>query len=109
MKQSLIIPLITISLNLSAQNKIIGNYRDNFRHHISINKDSTFKNQWIFDVYNYWAKGKWIIEKDTIYFNIIPVFDTLEYKNDSLILSIDEFPERMKTADSLKNTRIHDK
>ena len=46
-----------------------------------------------------WTKGTWTLKGDTVYFNMIPTYDTLRDANgipsDTLILSTDEIPERI--------------
>lgn len=89
-----------VSFKLFAQDKIVGSYRDYFGSHIQLNADSTFKYIWHFDLLGSWTKGTWFIKKDTVYFHMIPTYDTLSYYTpegltvDSLILSTDEKAER---------------
>jgi hypothetical protein len=48
-----------------------------------------------------WTNGKWLAKHDTVYFQMIPRYDTISYKNnngtatDKLILSADKKSERM--------------
>jgi hypothetical protein len=63
----------------NAQSKYVGHYRDFGGHSIDINTDSTFEFTWRFDLQGSWTKGKWSVHKDTIYFTMIPVYDTLIY------------------------------
>ena len=48
-----------------------------------------------------WTKGIWNVQNDTIFFKMIPIYDTLRKENskgfvvDTLILSDDEIPERV--------------
>jgi hypothetical protein len=93
--------LLTLPFTLFAQDEIVGNYRDHFSSRIQLNNDNTFKYSWHFDLSASWTKGNWTINNDTVYFHIIPTFDTISYKNknglstDTLILSTDEIPERL--------------
>jgi hypothetical protein len=93
--------LLTLSFSLFAQDKIVGRYRDYFGSRIQINADSTFKYTWHFDLSASWTKGTWSLKNDTIYFHMIPTYDTISYKNnggtstDKLVLSVDETPERL--------------
>ena len=93
--------LLTLSFSLFAQDKIVGHYRDYFGSRIQINTDNTFKYTWHFDLSGSWTKGTWSLKNDTIYFHMIPTYDTISYKNndgtsaDKIILSVDETPERL--------------
>jgi len=63
---------------------------------MDINPDATFKYSWHFDLQGSWTKGTWRVNNDTVYFHMIPIYDTIRYKGrdnrmvDSLILSVDE-------------------
>lgn len=93
--------LLFLSLDLFAQTSIFGLYRDHFGSRIELNADSTFKYSWRFDLSYSWTKGKWSLKDDTLYFQMIPTYDTISSKNsdgssaDKLILSVDETPERL--------------
>lgn len=93
--------LLTLSFNLHAQDKIVGRYRDNFGSRIVLNADSTFKYTWRSGIYASWTKGTWFLKHDTVYFHMIPTYDTISYKNndgtsaDKLILSVNEINERL--------------
>jgi hypothetical protein len=96
---------ITLFLNLPfalfGQDKIIGRYRDYFGSRIQLNPDSTFEYTWHFDLSASWTKGTWTVNKDTVYFHMVPTYDTITYKNkdgtyaEKLILSVDQTPERL--------------
>jgi hypothetical protein len=104
MKSLIIVILLTISVRVVAQDKIVGRYRDYFGSRIILNADRTFKYMWHFDMLSSWTKGTWTLQGDTVYFHMIPTYDTLSKINtqnitlDSLILSIDEIPERYTQA-----------
>jgi hypothetical protein len=93
--------LLTLSFVLFAQNKIAGHYGNHFGNQIQLNDDSTFKYTWHFDLSGGWAKGTWSINNDTIYFNMLPIYDTLSYINndgsadDRLVLAVHEKAERL--------------
>ena len=101
MKILTIILLLTLSFSLFAQDKIVGHYRDYFGSRIQLNTDSTFKYSWSFDLSVSWTKGTWLLKNDTVYFHMIPTYDTISYKNnngtsaDKLILSVDETSDRL--------------
>jgi hypothetical protein len=96
MKALIILLFCIVELKAEAQNKFVGKYRDFFASTVVVNSDSTFKYEFHFDLESSWTKGTWTANKDTIYFQMIPVFDTLKYvdangiSHDSLILSRDE-------------------
>jgi hypothetical protein len=93
--------LMTFSFCLFAQDKIVGHYRNYFGSQIQLNADRTFKYTWHFDLSGSWTRGTWSLENDTVYFHMIPTYDTISYKNndgtlaDKLILSVDETFERL--------------
>jgi hypothetical protein len=101
MKTLIIAFLLSIPFCLFAQDKIAGNYRDHFSSRIQLNSDSTFKFTFRFDLLGSWTKGTWRLQDDTVYFDMVLAYDTISYRksnnltNDSLILSIDEIPERL--------------
>jgi len=101
MKVPTILFLYLLVLKVDAQNKFVGRYHDFFASTIVINSDSTFKYEFHFDLESSWSKGTWMTNKDTIYFNVIFLFDTLKYLDtdgtlrDSLVLSLDETAEQI--------------
>lgn len=96
MKAPTILLCCLLLLKTKAQNKYIGQYHDFFARSIVINSDSTFKYEFHFDLESSWTKGTWITNRDTIYLQVIPIFDTLKYvdvngiSHDSLRLSLDQ-------------------
>lgn len=101
MKILTIILLLTLSFNLLAQDKIVGCYRDYFGSRIQLKVDNTFKYTWNFDMAGSWTKGTWTLSGDTVYFHMVPTYDTLMQisKNgvtsDIFILSTDEVSDRI--------------
>ena len=93
--------LLSLFFELSAQDTIVGHYRDNFGSRIELNKDGTFKYTWRFDLVASWTKGTWDLKGDTVYLQMIPIYDTLNQINssgilsDTLIFSYNETPERV--------------
>ncbi|RPJ74595.1 MAG: hypothetical protein EHM20_10355 [Alphaproteobacteria bacterium] len=92
--------LIAFNHSLAREN-IFGNYRDFFGSELEIYSDSTFRYRQHFDLIQSWSIGRWKTINDTIYFRMIPVFDTIQYwddktnlRMDSLFLSIDEKSNR---------------
>ena len=100
MKILIVIFLLSISLGLFAQKNIVGRYRDYFGSRLQLNANNTFKYTWNFDMSASWTKGTWTFVGDTVYFHMVPTYDTLSHTNvnantsDTLILSTDERPER---------------
>ena len=101
MKISITIFLVIFFSNLCAQNGVVGHYRNYFGGDLYIESDSTFKYTWHFDLVGSWSQGKWTRTKDTLYFVMIPVYDSVMFyldggrTVDSLVLSDDEKPERI--------------
>lgn len=112
MNRLFVIFFLMFSTNLLAQRKIAGSYRDHFGHRIELSSDSTFKYTWRFDLQCSWTRGHWTIKKDTIFFHMVPVYDTLSYINvngmisDKLILSVDEQPERIIKSNNISLQKI---
>ena len=107
MKILTIVLLLSFSPGLFAQDKIVGRYRNYFGSLIQLNADKTFKYTWNLDLSGSWTKGTWMLTGDTVYLQMIPTYDTLSRIKsgsilpDTLILSIDEIPERLtQTASS---------
>jgi hypothetical protein len=101
MKASMTLLFILVCAQLNAQPGVAGSYHDYFGGSLNINQDSTFKYSWDFDLLGSWTKGKWRVANDTVYFSMIPVYDTVrQYLSngeiiDSLVLSVDEKSERI--------------
>jgi hypothetical protein len=93
MKFSLLI-LFLFLINVQHGN-VEGEYYNSFGSKLKINTDSTFLYNWSFDTASSWSEGKWRLKNDTIYFEIIPVFDTLRinHQKDTLLLSVNQKPE----------------
>lgn len=91
---------LTLSFDSFTQDKIVGRYRDYFGSRIQLNADNTFEYTWNFDMSASWTKGTWTLMGDTVYFYMVPTYDTLtlvpgnNMTGDSLILSTDEISER---------------
>jgi hypothetical protein len=98
--------LLSLSLCLTAQDNVIGRYRDYFGNRIQLNADNTFKYTWNFDMSASWTKGVWTLKNDTVFFRMVAIFDTLSHVNsnnftiDTLILSDDEISERITAIQS---------
>ena len=60
--------LLTFSIGLTAQDKVVGRYRDYFGNRIQLNVDNTFKYTWNFDMAASWTKGTWALINDTFFF-----------------------------------------
>lgn len=97
MKITILVAFLVSSIRTSAQDRISGSYYDYFDNKLHLNRDSTFLHEFHFDLVYSWASGKYGVRNDTLYLTVIPVFDTIRYKNtttdlitDSLILSTDQ-------------------
>jgi hypothetical protein len=93
--------LLIIPVSSFSQSKVIGCYEDYFGYQVQLNADMTFKFTWRFDLSSSWTKGKWTMNKDTVYFHATPIYDTVVsilndgFVIDTLFLSEDETSERM--------------
>jgi len=89
-----LILFILLFFNIEQKN-IEGEYYNHFGSNLKINSDKTFIYTWNFDLASSWSKGKWKIKNDTVYFQTIPIYDTLRRPNfkDSLVLSVNQKPE----------------
>jgi len=93
--------LLVLPFALFAQDKIIGRYRDYFGNRVQLNADNTFLYTWNFDMAASWTKGTWLLINDTVFFHMVPIYDTLSHPSsnnsivDTLVLSDDEKPERI--------------
>ena len=93
MLKYLVISIFILPLNTSGQNNYLGEWYDYWGSSFNIKSDSTFKFTWRFDLIENWSKGVWVIKNDTIYFRIVPVYDTIKYSSGySLVLATDEEP-----------------
>ncbi|MGE5107543.1 MAG: hypothetical protein ACM3H8_08360 [Sphingobacteriales bacterium] len=105
---------LMISISLNAQKRLSGKYRNSFGDRIQINQDSTFKYTWNFDLQSSWVKGIWRTSGDNVFFTMIPVYDTLTLENenfkqtDSLILSLDDKPERILPQPQRRHRTINE-
>jgi len=92
--------LLLLAPDSKSQGKVSGFYYDNFGSKLQLNEDSCFEYEFAFDTIHLWANGKWSLRNNIIYFTTIPVYDTVEvtnskgFKKDSLVLSINNKPER---------------
>jgi hypothetical protein len=91
MRVTIILILTFFPLIASGQNWT-GKYQDYFGRTLILNKDSTFRFDWRFDLIYEWASGQWTVSGRTVNLNFISVYDTLSrpHRPDSLVLSIDE-------------------
>ncbi len=111
MKISIAIILFSLPFGLLAQSEVAGIYRNYSFCEIQLNADSTFLFSWYRDLYGAWAKGKWTLKKDTVYFHKIPMYDTLHVteKNgstvDTLLLS-KYSKQRRLTAEMLSEITV---
>ncbi len=101
MKIFIITFLLLLPFSLFSQDNFAGRYSGYFGNRIQINTDNTFEYTWHFDLSASWTKGTWTSKNDTVYFHVIPIYDTISYRTkngfagDTLILSTDTIPERL--------------
>jgi len=100
--------LALITPQLNAQKKFIGNYHTYFGSMLEIHIDSIFKYNFHMDIESSWVNGTWRAKKDTIYFTMIPIYDTITFRDsnqtlriDSLVLSLDQISERITSKESV--------
>jgi hypothetical protein len=89
------------SLGSNAQNKYTGEWHDYEASDMTLNPDQTFHFLYRFDLIVCWVNGTWIVQKNTLYFTWIPVYDTVSLfdpmtntMKDSLFLSETQKPTR---------------
>ena len=91
MRISLVFFIFIFSLQVKAQNNYLGEWNDYWGGSLNIKSDSTFNFTWAFDLIVKWSNGVWFIKNDTIFFKVIPIYDTLKYSAGySLVLSEDK-------------------
>ena len=102
----LLCSLVVNTFQLNAQKKITGNYHTYFGSMLEIHTDSTFKYSFHLDTESSWVNGTWKVKKDTIYFTMIPIYDTITFRDnsqtlriDSLVLSLDLISERITSKE----------
>ncbi len=78
MKELLTIIIMTSAVSLNAQKGLTGLYKDYFGNTIKINTDSTFEHKWNFDMQSSWVIGIWSRKDDTVFFSMVPVYDTVQ-------------------------------
>jgi len=100
---------MVLHFDLLAQKEVTGKYIDHFANEIVIKDNNTFGYKFDFDLIHNWAEGTWTSNGDTLYFRVIPVYDTMSVLSidggfgDSLVLSADQNTERISEADHIKN------
>jgi hypothetical protein len=90
-----ILSIVLLILINGQHGNVEGEYYDNLGTTLRINANSTFSYKWNGHNISSWSNGKWKINNDTVYFKVIPIFDTVRKSGvkDTLILSLDEKPE----------------
>lgn len=89
-----LLQLLILLTSCSCSHVISGNYYNHFASSLDLRPDSTFRYDWKFDLMSSWSEGRWKVLRDTVYFTVVPVLDTLRRVNkpDSLVVSLDETP-----------------
>ena len=95
MKKIIQVLILFCFFSVNAQDTIIGEYYNYFGSELKLNPDSTFNYTFRFDMCSSWTNGRYKVKKHTIYFEFIPVYDTLrfdwdggKFKSDTLVLSL---------------------
>ena len=106
MKLFLILSVLLLSAPLK-KIQVAGEYENHFGYKLSLHPDSTFDYRSALS--KEWCKGKWTMEEDTLYFAIIPVYDTLRLagQKDTLLLSFGETPRLLTGADTYNRNKTH--
>jgi hypothetical protein len=98
----LFVLIFTIS---GAQEKIIGEYSNEFGEKLILNPDNTFEYSWHFDLASSWNVGTWKLEKGKyLYLTINEIKDTLK-TNDKieLVLSDDKYSNEITQQEYVIN------
>jgi hypothetical protein len=96
MRVTTILLLTIIHFSTSGQ-RLTGKYKAYYGHGLELRDDSTFRYEWKFDLASSWAVGQWTTSKKTVILNFTNIYDTLTRENqtDSLVLSVDDRPNRI--------------
>jgi hypothetical protein len=82
--------------------RFVGKYNNNFGEQMILNADNSFNYSWGVDTGHGWANGHWYTKNDTIYFKVVPIYDTVRVvgnKKDTLLLSQNNVPERIEVTE----------
>lgn len=109
MRILLIVTFLISGLQVNARKNIPGFYQDHFGSSLQLYKDSTFTYRYRFDLISSWNKGKWTVKNNTIYFQIVPVLDTVIFKdennriiNQTVVQSVDENANLISAEEYIK-------
>jgi hypothetical protein len=98
---------LILPLNCSSQS-ICGKYGNPFGESLLLIENNRFEFDWRFDLSGSWSTGTWIFRNDTVYLNLISIFDTLKIYNDegslikdTLVLSMDEIPSTISIEEHI--------
>ena len=75
--------IIQIPCSLRAQRDVVGTYRLS-NTSLELKPDSTFSFSWGVCLTQRWSSGTWQIKNDTIYFKVIPIYDTVTYSDERI-------------------------
>ena len=98
--------LLIIILCFTKQENIAGKYVGAHKS-ILLNKDFTFQFVTNTDMSSRWAKGKWESRNDTIYFTVIPIYDTIRIigQKEKIYLSPDTEPNLYTNSEQITRSR----
>lgn len=86
------------SFSSENENKFVGDYSNTVENSVLyIRSNATFYFIYRHEMSTSWTKGTWANKADTVFFQMVPVYDTVEVSSpirDSLVLSIDSIPSR---------------
>lgn len=110
--KKLFIFLLFVTVSMTGQTRFYGTYKDYFGSSLDIRKDGTFRYTHYFDLYGSFTHGTWSYVKDTLYFEMRPLYDTLQLMRngsayDTLVLSSNEYPERLSEYAILQRTTLN--
>lgn len=97
---SLFILIFCFSIS-KAQEKLFGEYQNNFGETLILNQDKTFEYTWKFDLASSWNVGTWRSENEkNIYLTVNEINDTLKSDNKiRLVLSSDKISNEIKNEE----------
>ncbi len=101
-----IFTFFALTFSAYSQGNIIGVYYNSFGSEIEMKSDSTFHYTWRFDLSYSCSSGYWRVKNDTVYFDIIVVYDTLKYYNENRDLHIDTLVKSVDCKSSIITSEL---
>jgi|GEM_PF-3966560 hypothetical protein len=100
MRYSIVFILVVLMSSFSIENdsKFVGDFSNTVENSVLyIRANGNFYFIYRYEMSTSWTNGTWKSKADTIFFEMVPVYDTVELSSptrDSLILSVDSIPSR---------------